>query len=438
MSALRDIIDQHKSGKSLGIFSVCSSHPLVIEAAMRHAIETESRVLIEATSNQVNQNGGYTGMKPEDFRNLALNIADKVGLSPDMLILGGDHLGPNCWQDLPAEEAMQKSDILIDQYVRAGFKKIHLDCSMSCAGDPIPLDDETVASRAARLCAIAENAWQEVGGEAPVYIVGTEVPVPGGAHEELDELAVTTVDAATQTIGAHQTAFQNLGLMDVWPRVIGLVVQPGVEFDNQKVVDFLPEKATELSQFCESLPYMVFEAHSTDYQTEANLAALVRNHFAILKVGPGLTFAMREACWSLSDIESEYIAPERRSNLKSVLLNAMRENPKYWQAYYPAEGNPHVLECQFSLSDRIRYYWPIAEVDDALNTLIQNIDSNPPAPTLLSQFMPEQYWAVRKGEISLNAKELIFHKISEVLNQYYDACNQASSEISELKTGTQG
>ncbi len=109
-------------------------------------------MLIEATSNQVNQFGGYTGMTPADFREFVFTIADKVGFARERIILGGDHLGPNCWQQENADAAMEKSVELVKEYVRAGFSKIHLDASMSCAGDPIPLAPETVAERAAVLC----------------------------------------------------------------------------------------------------------------------------------------------------------------------------------------------------------------------------------------------------------------------------------------------
>ncbi|WP_214465085.1 class II D-tagatose-bisphosphate aldolase non-catalytic subunit, partial [Enterobacter hormaechei] len=145
---------------------------------------------IEATSNQVNQFGGYTGMTPADFREFVFAIADKVGFARERIILGGDHLGPNCWQNLPAAQAMANADDLIKSYVAAGFKKIHLDCSMSCQDDPIPLTDGIVAERAARLAKVAEETCREHFGEADLeYVIGTEVPVPGGAHETLSELA---------------------------------------------------------------------------------------------------------------------------------------------------------------------------------------------------------------------------------------------------------
>ncbi len=120
---MKDIITRHKSGEHIGICSVCSAHPLVIEAALRFDLSTNNKVLIEATSNQVNQFGGYTGMQPADFRDFVYNIARTVGFPAERIILGGDHLGPNCWQDEPAAVAMEKSIDLIKAYVAAGFRE---------------------------------------------------------------------------------------------------------------------------------------------------------------------------------------------------------------------------------------------------------------------------------------------------------------------------
>jgi D-tagatose-1,6-bisphosphate aldolase subunit GatZ/KbaZ len=48
---------------------------------------------------------------------------------------------------------MARAQALVTSYVEAGFRKIHLDCSMSCEGDPVRLDDKVVAERSARACA---------------------------------------------------------------------------------------------------------------------------------------------------------------------------------------------------------------------------------------------------------------------------------------------
>jgi D-tagatose-1,6-bisphosphate aldolase subunit GatZ/KbaZ len=422
VKVIREVMARHKAGCCVGVYSACSAHPLVIEAALNHARRGNGPVLIEATSNQVNQDGGYTGMRPADFSRFVLAMATRLGVSSGEVLLGGDHLGPNCWQNLPAEAAMIKSEQLIADYVAAGFRKIHLDCSMSCADDPTPLNDAVVAQRAARLCVVAEKTWNRVGGEAPVYVVGTEVPVPGGATESLTELAPTEPPAAAATIDAHWEAFQSAGLHHVWPRVIGLVVQPGVEFDHHKVIDFQPSRAAELAAVVEAQPYMVYEAHSTDYQTPANLRALVQRHFAILKVGPGLTFAMREALWGLDDVEREWLGRDRSSRLRETVQQAMRAAPRYWNKYYLSDGRQLTLDQQYSLSDRIRYYWPAPEVESALNRLLENLDSNPPPLTLLSQYLPLQYEAIRAGRIGPRARELVLHSIEQVLQQYSAAC----------------
>ncbi len=422
MKALREIIAQHKAGRSVGVYCACSAHPLVIEAALNQVRQHFGSVLIEATSNQVNQDGGYTGMRPADFTRFVLSIAARLGIPKEQVLLGGDHLGPNCWQDLPAEAAMAKSEQLIADYIEAGFRKMHLDCSMSCAGDPTTLSDATVATRAVRLCAVAEQTWRRVGGEAPVYVVGTEVPVPGGAKETLTELALTDATAATATIDAHWSAFQAAGLHHVWPRVIGLVVQPGVEFDHHQVIDFQAPQTVELVSVVKAQPHMVYEAHSTDYQTPANLRALVQRHFAILKVGPALTFAMREALWALDQIEREWLGMDRSSRLRETIQKAMTDNPRSWNKYYLSSGRQLALDQQYSLSDRVRYYWPVRAVEAALNRLLANLDGNPPPLTLVSQYLPLQHEAIRAGRIRLRARELILHSIETVLQQYSAAC----------------
>ncbi|WP_145553739.1 tagatose-bisphosphate aldolase subunit KbaZ [Yersinia canariae] len=423
MKHLTEFVADHKQDTGCGIFAVCSAHPLVLEAAMRHARDTESILLIEATSNQVDQYGGYTGMTPADFRRFVEQMADNHHFPRDRLVLGGDHLGPNRWQSAPAAEAMSQAEELIRHYVAAGFKKIHLDCSMSCADDPQPLTDEIVASRAARLALIAEQTSKEKQGASDlVYVIGTEVPVPGGAHESLSELAVTSPQAAKATLAAHRHAFEQLGLSDLWPRIIGLVVQPGVEFDHTQVIDYQPEKSLALSQMIEEFDTMVFEAHSTDYQTPFALQQLVQHHFAILKVGPALTFALRETLFSLAAIEQELRPAHQCSGLRDVLETVMLEHPEHWKNHYHGNTDARRLARGYSYSDRVRYYWPDSDIDEAYSRLMKNLaDESIPLP-LISQYLPLQYVKVREGRLIATPHELIINHIQDVLHQYHAAC----------------
>jgi len=409
MELIRNIVARHKQGEVTGVTSVCSAHPLVIEATFAHALRHDAPVvLIEATSNQVNQDGGYTGMVPADFRRFVEGIADRLGFPLPRLALGGDHLGPNAWTSLPAEDAMAKAEIMVADYIRAGFSKIHLDCSMSCADDPTPLPEKLIAERAARLCRAAEEAYAGHPADAPVYVIGTEVPVPGGAAEDLDTLALTTPEAALATLDMHRTLFAESGLASAWDRVIATVVQPGVEFDHMKVVDYRPEAAVALSAAIVPVEHVVFEAHSTDYQTATALLALVRDHFAILKVGPGVTFALREALWALDAIERETIAPTEPAN---------------WRKYYHETGAALDLQLQYSLSDRIRYYWPDPVIAAAQARLFENLRAHVPPLPLLSQYLPVAYDAVRAGTATLDPVDLIVARIGATLDAYHGACN---------------
>ena len=91
---LKKIVELQKQGKSVGIYSVCSANGYVIEAALKRGLSDGSCVLIESTANQCDQNGGYTGMKPADFKKFVLDIADRNGFDRNRVFLGGDHLGP--------------------------------------------------------------------------------------------------------------------------------------------------------------------------------------------------------------------------------------------------------------------------------------------------------------------------------------------------------
>jgi D-tagatose-1,6-bisphosphate aldolase subunit GatZ/KbaZ len=424
LRVIRELIARHKGGELIGIMSICSAHPLVIRAALNHALKHDAPfLLLEATSNQVNQEGGYTAMTPLDFRHFVCSIANEVGYPAERLVLGGDHLGPNPWTKLPAEQAMAKAEMMVAQYVAAGFSKIHLDCSMSCSDDPAPLPERTIAERAARLCEVAEASYHGEPDDGPSYVIGTEVPVPGGAAEDLDTLAVTTADAALNTIDMHRDLFAKMGLSEAWRRVIAAVVQPGVEFDHDTVVDYEPAKAIALSSSIEGVDKIVFEAHSTDYQSPEALAALVRDHFAILKVGPGLTFALREALWALDSIEREILPADRRANLRQVALERMREEPAHWSKYYHGDGDSLGLQLQYSLSDRIRYYWPDKKIAKSQEQLFANLRETPPPLALVSQYLPIAFAAHRAGNITLDPAELVIAHVCATLDAYYGACN---------------
>lgn len=418
---LADLTQRTPEGRRRGIASICSAHPFVLEATLQYAVESRSPVLIEATCNQVNHCGGYTGMTPANFRDLVFGRARSIGLPNGRIILGGDHLGPNPWKALTAGEAMREAEHMVAAYVEAGFTKIHLDTSMACRGDPVPLPEATIAWRAAQLASAAERVSVSAR-VAPFYVIGTEVPIPGGAHESITSLEVTHPEAAIRTAEMHRDAFRSAGIGAAFERVIALVVQPGVEFGSENVVPYVPDRAAELSAALTQLPGLVFEAHSTDYQSANCLSALVQDGFAILKVGPGLTFAMRETLYGLDAI-ARFLRPGSPS-LVADMERLMCGQPDEWRPYYGGSDEEQRIARHFSYSDRIRYYWPLPLARKAVDRLLSDLEDTALPETLISQYLPRLYRRVKDGELKTEPHALVVESVTDVLRLYAAACHQ--------------
>lgn len=413
---LMSLRSRRDRGETYGITSVCSAHPDVIRAALTLGRDNDQPVLIEATCNQVNQDGGYTGMTPGKFRTFVEEIAESVSFDMEGLILGGDHLGPNPWKHLPATDALVKAKEMVAAYASAGFSKLHLDCSMGCSGEPEALEDDLVARRAAELAAVAEDN----SSVSPVYIIGTEVPVPGGASHAVNDLDVTDPAAARRTYEVHSRSFAEKGLEAAFQRVIGLVVQPGVEFGNANVVAYQPDQARKLSQSLTEMPNVVFEAHSTDYQTAEALSALVDGGFAILKVGPGLTFALREALYGLDLIASELDGEP--PILKRTMETIMMEDRNHWEKYYPGNPSEQRIQRHFSYSDRIRYYWSQPVARQAVDELRTRLVKARIPETLISQYLSPLTAQVRSGDVSPDFDAVVLAYVQATLRDYAKAC----------------
>jgi D-tagatose-bisphosphate aldolase class II non-catalytic subunit len=403
------LIAANRAGARRGIPSWCTAHPQTLSAVLAAHRGDDEPILIEATCNQVNQEGGYTGMTPAAFRSFVEGLARQAGVDPARLILGGDHLGPNPWKRLPAAQAMARARDMVKAYVEAGFEKIHIDASMACA-DEKTVAEQTIAERGADLCAAAEAAGP--GGER-VYVIGTEVPIPGGELAELDALAVTRPEAARRTVDLHRRAFAARGVEPAMEKVVAVVVQPGVDMGNTQVFGYDKDKATALSDALGDIPGVVYEAHSTDFQSETALSDLVATHFAVLKVGPSLTFAFREAVVALAAIEERMGLPSR-SGVVEALEQAMDADPQHWRGYVAAGPDERLIRL-YGLSDRVRYYWPNDKVQAALGRLFANVDAARVPPGLVSQCVGDML--LDRPEPTLSAR-VVAAKVGAVVARY--------------------
>ena len=436
MHPIQEIIKSYKAGTHTGIFSCCSANEYVLRAVLRRCKSKGLPALIEATANQVNQEGGYTGQTPLDFYRWCHELAKSEGFDTSMLILGGDHLGPLTWTKLDEAEAMIKAEKLISDYVLAGFTKIHIDTSMHLASDDpaVPLSDEIIAERGAKLCAAAEVAskirqMDHPDAVCPVYVIGSEVPIPGGAVQAEDitaagetnhheELVVTHKENFLNTLSAFQKAFEENNLSDAWERVIAVVVQPGVEFNEDEVFVYNSKKAKELTEAIQNNRF-VFEGHSTDYQPRPALYELVNDGIIILKVGPALTFTLREALFALEKIEKTILCKYQTtlSNFSEVLETVMLAKPEHWINHYHGDEEKQKQSRAYSYSDRARYYLPEPVVKEAIHRLTTNLDK-PIVLSLLSQFLPVQYSRVRDGTLENKVDDLIIDKIGDCIDDY--------------------
>ncbi len=426
-AALQDVLTRNRLSGKGGIYAVCSAHPWVIDAAIQQAMRDGSVLHVESTSSQVNQLGGYSGQTPSQFADFVHRAARRMGLPEDQILLGGDHLGPFPWRTEASKSALSKACELARACVLAGYQKIHLDASMACADDAKVLSEQMVAQRAAVVCEAAEKTLKDSpsGVNPPLYVIGTEVPAPGGESTLGVPPAVTTIEGLHRTLEVFEQAFEQRGLSAAWQRVIGVVVQPGVEFGDNVVFEYDRTKAGSLSAGLPSSPSLVYEAHSTDYQSPGALAQMVADHFAILKVGPGLTFAFREALFALSAVERELLAGEksqRLSQLREALDQAMVGEPAYWHSYYNGDERQLRFARAYSYSDRCRYYWHEVSVQAEVERLIENLTARAVPLTLVSQYLPQEYEAIRAGQIENQPGAMIRHHIQLVLRSYATAC----------------
>jgi len=425
---LHNLRFDHLAGRRGGMVSICSARREVLEAAMELAEPRGDSLLVEATANQVNQFGGYTGMTPAAFSLYIAEIADAMGFPRNRILLGADHLGPGVWRNETAATAMQRALKLVGQCVSAGFHKIHIDTGFGCADDPeTHLPPEIAAERAVVLGRAAESAADQLPVHAPrpLYVIGAEVPPPGGALEDPASLEATPVEELKEVIRLYEERFKSAQLQSAWERVLAVVIQPGVDFGDRRVAPYRTELGRALSAYHERLPgIMTYEIHSTDYQPAECLGRMVRDHFILLKVGPCLTHAFRDAVFALARIESEWLAERRGvqpSNIREVLEAAMLENPVYWQSHYRGSDAELRFLRSHSKRDRIRYYWRHPAVATAFKRLMVNLSASLP-PGLVETHMSEVCGAEPSADCPADPAILIRRRIQLSLQPYFQAC----------------
>jgi D-tagatose-1,6-bisphosphate aldolase subunit GatZ/KbaZ len=145
---------------------------------------------------------------------------------------------------------------------------------------------------------------------------------------------------------------------------------------------------------------------------------MVEDGIAILKVGPALTFGLREALFSLAMIEDELVEADKRSNFISELDRIMVENPKNWEKYYHGTEKELELKRKYSFSDRCRYYFSMPEFIEIQSKLFENLSDVQIPLNVLHQYMPLQYEKVIRGEIEAIPRVLAKEGVLQFVYDY--------------------
>lgn len=431
---LAEVVKRQKQGKPRGIYAACTANAYAIRAVLRQAARDGTRALIESTASQVNPSGGYSGLTPSRFRHQVLQMAAAIGMPPDRVVLGGDHIGPHPWRDEDAERALQQAAGLVTACVAAGYQKIHLDTATPCGHDPRQADGslplELISRRAAALCRVAERTARKAGFPPPWYVIGSDVPSPGGGDMAMGVAPVTDVHHVDDALAAYRRAFEGAGLGTAWQRVRALVVYTGAEFSPISVQPYDTDRMQPLVAYLRQAKQLVFEAHSTDFQTPTALARMVTDHVGILKVGPALTYAMRVALFALAEIEKESLGGRKSmqcSDLPEIMERLMMADPGFWQSHYQGTEEETAHLRRNAYSDRIRYYWACPAADHARRRLIANLRQHPPPLTLVMKHLPEAGEKIRAGTLANTPESIVLDRIAAVTAMYARACHPASS-----------
>jgi D-tagatose-1,6-bisphosphate aldolase subunit GatZ/KbaZ len=120
--------------------SFCTANFLVLNTLLIFCKKKKLPALIESTSNQVNQFGGYSKNHPKDFIKKINGFIKSLKINKKSVYFGGDHLGPLPWKNNKSSVALKNSIKLIDLYLKANYQKIHIDTSIQCKDDKLIAD----------------------------------------------------------------------------------------------------------------------------------------------------------------------------------------------------------------------------------------------------------------------------------------------------------
>ena len=313
------------------IFAACPNSPTVIRASLRAAKRNNAPIYFAATLNQIDCDGGYTGMTQEDFVRTVRFETERVNFTGDVII-AIDHGGP--WlkdkqrtEKWSVEDAMNGVKKSFEAAVLAGYDLIHVDPTVDIN---VPkgqiIDIHVVAARTVELIAHVEKFRKEHGIAPISYEVGTE-EVHGGLADE------TTFDTFISDL---KNGLMVAGLPDVWPCFI--VGKVGTDLDT---TIFDGEVARRLTSKVRPLGSYI-KGHYTD--DVANPEEYPLCGMGAANVGPEFTISEYRALCELEQLEKKFHAEGKvavMSHMKEVLLQEVNDSHR-WEKWLHEEIGTHI------------------------------------------------------------------------------------------------
>lgn len=361
---------ESQTGVKRTIFAACPNSLTVIRAALKSAKRCDAPVKFATTLNQVDIDGGYTGLTPSEFvKTIRLHARSLNVTSP--VIVAIDHGGPwlkdvhrqENWSYSKTMDAVKKS---FEAAIEAGYDLIHVDPTIDITlpkGENISID--LVAERTIELIVHTETFRRSNNYPRIAYEVGTE-EVHGGLAD---------MEVFKRFLELLKQGLKQNGLEDVWPCfVVGKV---GTDLHTTTFDSIVAEQLTEIAKKYGSL----IKGHYSDNVT--NPEAYPASGMGAANIGPEFTEMEYDALIELEQVQ-EMLFEEgkiaKRIELKKTLWEAVIKSGR-WQKWLNADENSNDFYANSSerqewlIKTGCRYIWENSEVVANRARLYQNLSS---------------------------------------------------------------
>lgn len=386
---------KEKTGVPRTLFAACPNSLSVIRASFRAAKRNNAPIYFATTLNQVDCDGGYTGMTQAEFTKVLRREAEAVHYT-GQYVVAIDHGGPwlkdkqsiERWDTERAMEGVKKS---YEAAILAGYDLIHVDPTVDIF---LPkgqiIDIHVVVKRTVELILHAEN-FRKAHHIAPIsYEVGTEEVHGGLADEKTFDTFLTGLKAGLAEVG----------LADVWPCFI--VGKVGTDLHT---TTFDPEVARELT--AKVRPYGSYiKGHYTD--DVSNPEEYPLSGMGAANVGPEFTMNEYDALAELEEEEKKQFEAGRvaqLSHITDVLWQKVYESNRWKKWLHGEEVGKDLKEVDpdrqlWLVKTGCRYIWQTPEALVARQMLYDNLE-----------------------HLGIHAEEVVLMRIEHNMDKYYRAFN---------------